>query len=82
MQFPNIRLILGVTFLLLAWSAAAQDKAREINIHKNVTLIERPIPADIPGDIAEQYKNFLPILEEVLTETTTDPVHNLKVSLL
>ena len=72
MQFPNIRIITVVAFLFFCWNAPAQNKAREINIHENVTLVERPVSDDVPEDIVKQFQNFLPILEEVLRENTTD----------
>lgn len=73
MQFPKIRLITVLAVLALSWSALAQQKTdREVNIHENVKLEVMVLPSDLPEDMAEQFRLFLPILEEVLKETTTD----------
>lgn len=72
MQFPNIRMITVLAFLLLSWSALAQNKIdREIEIHENVKLAVMVVQPDLPEDMTAQFRLFLPILEEVLTETTT-----------
>jgi hypothetical protein len=73
MQFPNIwvRLVLGILFL--SWIVCAQDNAgREVQICKNVKLIEMPATGDIPDDIATQHKAFSPILESTLRKITAD----------
>ena len=73
MQFPNARMIALLAVLLLASNAAAQSKIeRQIDIHGNVKLEVMTIPSDLPEDMSEQFRLFLPILEEVLKEKTTD----------
>lgn len=73
MQFLKIRVVMAITFLLFCWNGWAQDKIeREVEIHRNIKLIAMAPASDIPEDIATQYRNFLPILEEVLKENTTD----------
>jgi hypothetical protein len=73
MQFPKILSSLVLAFLFFSWSVRAQEKAdREVEIHKNVKLVQMTIPPEIPGDVVKQYQSFLPILEESLKETTTD----------
>ncbi|HTY62150.1 MAG TPA: hypothetical protein VMG30_07800 [Acidobacteriota bacterium] len=73
MQFPKIHahLILGI--LLVSWSAWAQENTgREVQIHKNVKLIEMPAAADVPEEIAAQHKSFSPIFEQALKQATID----------
>jgi len=73
MQFPNIRMVTVPAILLLSWSALAQNKTdREITIQDNVKLAIMVAPPDLPEDMTEQFRLFLPILEEALKETTTD----------
>ena len=72
MQFPKIGACLAVASLLLISPGLAQQKEREVEIHKNVKLIEMSIPNDLPQDIVEQYRAFLPILTESLKENTKD----------
>jgi hypothetical protein len=73
MQFPEIRKITVLAVLLLSWSVSAQTKIeRETDIHKNVKLEILAVPSDLPGDVAEQFRQFLPVFEEVLKENTTD----------
>jgi hypothetical protein len=73
MQFPKTLVSMLLACLFFAWTALAQEKAdREIDIRKNIKLIELSIGSDIPEDLAKQYKAFLPILEESLKDGTTD----------
>ncbi len=73
MQFPKIRLFAILTVLVFSWSASAQNKtSREIDIHENAKLEVMAVSSNIPEDMAEQFRLFLPILEEVLGEITTD----------
>jgi hypothetical protein len=59
--------------LFFSWNLWAQEKVdREVEIRKNVKLIELSVGSDIPEDLAKQYKAFLPILEDTLKEITTD----------
>lgn len=71
MQIP--RYFVFVVFAILAVSSYgwAQGKAeREVEIHKNIKLIEMSIAEDIPAEIAKQYRSFLPVFEESLKEST------------
>jgi hypothetical protein len=73
MQFPKIRMIPILAFLVLSWSVPAQDKIdRETDVHKNVKLVVMAAPSDLPEDLAKSYANFIPTLEEALKESTTD----------
>jgi hypothetical protein len=73
MKFPKFQVFLALAFLIFAWSAWGQEITnREIDIHKNVKLIESAIPDDYPQEMAQDFKNFLTILEASLKENTTD----------
>jgi hypothetical protein len=73
MKFPKFQVFAALAFLIFSWGAWGQEKAnKEVDLHKNVKLIELPIPADIPEEVAQAYKSFLPILEESLKENTAD----------
>jgi hypothetical protein len=66
-----MHLILALLFF--SWSVWAQDNTgREVQIHKNVRLIEMPSAPDIPEDIAAQHRSFGPIFEQALKKTTAD----------
>jgi hypothetical protein len=45
---------------------------RQSNIHQNVRLIELKEPNDIPTEIADEYRAFLPMFNEVLQKNTID----------
>jgi hypothetical protein len=64
-------MIAALAFVFIPWNVRAQD-SREIEIRKNVKLVEMALPTDIPSDIAGQYRSFLPILEQSLKDATTD----------
>lgn len=73
MQFPNFRILTVLAVLLLPCSVFAQNKTdREIDIHENVKLAVMVVPSDVSEDMAEQFRLFIPILEEVLKESTTN----------
>jgi hypothetical protein len=73
MQFPKTIFSVVLALLFLSWSLCAQEKPdREVEIHKNVKLVELGIPPDIPEDLVKEYRSFLPILEVSLKESTTD----------
>jgi hypothetical protein len=73
MKFPKYQAFATLAFLIFSWSAWGQENTnREVDIHKNVKLIESAIPEDFPKELVQDYKNFLPILEESLKENTTD----------
>jgi hypothetical protein len=73
MQVPSIRMLMAFAILLHSGFAYAQAKTdREIEIHKNIKLIELVPAADIPEHIVKQYQEFLPKFEEVLTSNTED----------
>ena len=73
MQFPKPIFFIVLGVLLFSWSVLAQEKPdRETEIHKNVKLIEMVVSPDVPTDLAQQYRDFLPILTDSLKESTTD----------
>ena len=77
MHFPKFRTHLIIGFLLISWSVWAQENTgREVQIHKNVKLLEMPATGDIPEDIAAQHKAFSPIFEKVLKKNTADETDN------
>ena len=51
-------------------SAASSD--RRVDIHQNVRLIELTAPNDIPAEIMDDYRAFLPMFREVLEKNTRD----------
>jgi hypothetical protein len=66
-------MLTALAFLFVGWELGAQQKSdREIEIHKNVKLIESTASSEIPGELVTQYQNFLPIFREVLKATTKD----------
>jgi hypothetical protein len=73
MQFRSVRMpmaLLLLTFPLGAWAQGKID--REVEIHKNVKLIVMKATPDVTEDIADQYRSFLPIFEDVLKQNTID----------
>ena len=67
---PTIAVLAALGFL--ANIAAQDEKDREIEIHKNVKLIQMAATPGLAADLAVQYRNFLPIFREVLKENTKD----------
>jgi hypothetical protein len=57
---------------LLGNIAAQEEKDREIEIHKNIKLIQIAATPGIPADLASQYRGFLPMFRDVLEENTKD----------
>ena len=49
---------------------------KEIDVHKNVRLVEMPFPADMPDDLKKEYAAFLPLFEEVVKESIPDQTDN------
>jgi hypothetical protein len=73
MQFPRTWILLVLAFLFFSCAIWPQEKSdRELEIKKNIKLIELGVGSDIPEDLVMQYKAFLPILEDSLKEITTD----------
>ncbi len=73
MRFRNVSVFIAFAFLLFSCSSWAQDEViREAAIHENVKLTALAPAKDIPEDIATQFRNFLPIFEDALKESTTD----------
>jgi hypothetical protein len=73
MQFPKTTYFIVLAVLFFSWSVLAQEKPdRELEIHKNVKLVELVVGPDIPEDLVKQYRAFLSILEDSLKESTTD----------
>lgn len=72
MNFPKSGVYLALASLLFVGSAWSQERSeREIAIHENIKLIEMSVAPEIPEDILQQYRGFLPILIESLKENTT-----------
>jgi len=62
-----------LVFLVFSLSVFAQEKSeREVVIHQNIKLIVASAGSDIPEELANQYRSFLPILEQALKATTKD----------
>lgn len=74
MQFPKIlaSIVIAVLFFMLSGSAQENKPDREMEIHKNVKLVELAVGPDVPEDMVKQYRAFLPILEDSLKDSTTD----------
>jgi hypothetical protein len=73
MQFPRTWILLVLAFPFFSCASWPQEKSdRELEIKKNIKLIELGVGSDIPEDLVMQYKAFLPILEDSLKEITTD----------
>jgi len=67
---PFFTCFAGLGFLGNVWAQGTAD--RETMIHENVKLAEGAVRADIPADIAEQYRNVLPVFTRVLEKNTED----------
>ncbi|MBP1624637.1 MAG: hypothetical protein H6Q07_2657 [Acidobacteria bacterium] len=62
-----------LAFVLLPCTLRAQDKVvREVEIHRNVKLVQLGVDPQVPDEMVKQYQSFLPILEDSLKESTTD----------
>lgn len=73
MRIAKVPVLVALAFLFCAWSVWAQENdAREVEIHKNIKLVMVAPKSETPQDVATQYKNFLPILEQALKEGTVD----------
>ena len=72
-RYDNLIVLLSLALLSFPWIIRAQGaKDREIELHKNVKLIEMPAPPDLPEELGGKYQHFLPILEDVLREITNE----------
>ena len=70
-KYNELIVLLSLALLSFPWIIRAQGaKDREIELHKNVKLIEMPAPADLPEELVGKYQQFLPVLEDVLREIT------------
>jgi hypothetical protein len=73
MQFPKTLSSVVLALLLFSWAVWAQEKAeREVEIHKNVKLVQLSNASNLPEDLVKQYSAFLPLLEDALRSSTTD----------
>ena len=52
------------------WAQGITD--RETMIHKNIKLAEMAVSADIPDNLAKQYRQLMPLFRKVLTQNTKD----------
>jgi hypothetical protein len=75
MQFPKTLIQSGLLVLLLSGIVWSQEKTeREAAITNNVKLVAIAPTPDLPESIQKQYRDFLPIFEQVLKENiTTQP---------
>ncbi len=64
--------LLPVLLPLPQFVEAQDNPGHEIEIHKNVKLIEMTARASLPAELNGSYLSFLPLLEEVLRENTTE----------
>jgi hypothetical protein len=75
MQHTIIRTHLILALLFFSLSVWAQENTgREVQVHKNVKLIEMPTAPDIPGEIAAQQRSFGSVFEQALKKSTADEV--------
>ena len=82
MQFPKTLSSMVLALLFFSWTVWAQEKAdRELEIHKNVKLVELSIASDLPEDLTKQYRAFLPMLEDSLKSSTTDQADDCSLTL-
>jgi hypothetical protein len=73
MQYSIIRTHWVLALLFFSLNVWAQENTgREVQIHKNVKLIEMPTTPDTPEDIAAQQRSFGPIFEQALKKSTVD----------
>jgi hypothetical protein len=73
MKFRNFSRYVVLASLLFAWSAKAQEKIdKEVEIRKNIKVVQQVVPANVPEDIVKQYSNFLPVFVEALKDNTKD----------
>jgi len=73
MQIPSVRALMAFAILLYSGNAWAQGKVeREIEIHKNIKLIELAPAPEVSEDLMKLYQEFLPRFEEVLKKNTAD----------
>lgn len=59
----------------LFWSSTSfpqEQPRREVEIHRNLKLIEIAVAPDIPEDIAKEFRDFAPLLRDSLKEITDD----------
>jgi hypothetical protein len=67
---PMVVLLAGLG--ILGTIAAQEESDREIEIRKNVKLIQIAEKPGLTADLASQYRSFLPVFREVLKENTKD----------
>ena len=63
---PFLACFAGLGLFGSGWAQGITD--RETMVHKNVKLAEMVVDADIPANIANQYRKVLPIFRKVLTD--------------
>jgi hypothetical protein len=69
--YCNTMLLVIIT-LFFGTALAQNISDRELNPHKNVRLVLRAGPDNLPKELKDRYERFLPIFEEVLRENTAD----------
>jgi hypothetical protein len=66
-------LIFWALMLLFCGSLGAQEKVgSEVDIHKNVKLIEMGTPQNMAEELKSKYEKFLPLFVETLKENTSE----------
>ncbi len=59
MKYNELIVLISPALLSFPWIIRAQGaKDREIELHKNVKLIEMPAPADLPEELVGKYQQF------------------------
>lgn len=59
----------------LFWSStlvSQEQPRREVEIHRNLKLIEMTVAPEIPEDLAKDFQEFAPLLRDSLKEITGD----------
>jgi hypothetical protein len=72
MKRKNTLIFAGLVLLLCGGLGAQEKAASEIDIHKNVKLVEMAAPQDMPEELRSKYDKFLPIFVEALKETISE----------
>jgi hypothetical protein len=73
MRLRRVSILIAPAFLFLGLQPGApQTSDREVEVHKNLKLIEETASPDVPAELTAQYQSFLPIFRDALKATTKD----------
>lgn len=72
MRLSDVPIFLALMLLFSCYVGAQEKTEREIDIHKNVRLVLMSIPQEMPEELKDRYRHFLPLFEEALKENTSD----------